>query len=237
MARFLDRSLWWRGLYVVSAVAALAVLLLVATGLLLNHRADLGLDRAPVEHPWLRSFYGTPAVAEAAPGLAHRLPTGDLAVQDGQLRLNDKVLGDCPRLIGVVEQPGQILAACSNRLILLTPEGELIRQADTLRSIPDGLSAVGRRGDEVLVRQGESTFSVNLGDLSVTPASPDGQGQSPETTVGGEAADVAWEQVVLDLHSGRVFGRHGPWFMDALALLFTVLALSGLVLFWRRRAP
>ena len=33
------------------------------------------------------------------------------------------------------------------------------------------------------------------------------------------------ERVILDLHSGRIFGRYGPWLMDAAAILLLVLGM------------
>ncbi len=44
------------------------------------------------------------------------------------------------------------------------------------------------------------------------------------------------ERVLLDLHSGRILGEAGVWLVDAAALLFLLLAASGLWLWGRRRA-
>ena len=44
------------------------------------------------------------------------------------------------------------------------------------------------------------------------------------------------ERVLLDLHSGRIFGEAGVWLVDAAALLFLLLAGSGLWLWGRRHA-
>ncbi len=35
------------------------------------------------------------------------------------------------------------------------------------------------------------------------------------------------ERIILDLHSGRMFGTFGEYVMDIVALLFIFLALSG----------
>jgi hypothetical protein len=233
VAGFPSRGLRW--LYrTVLAVSVLAVLLLLATGLLLNHGTGAGLAQLPFTQDWLRRHYALPTVAGAGPGLAHQLPTGELAVHEGRLYFNERVLGDCPRLVGVVEQPGQVLAACSNSLFLLTPDGELIRQADTLRGIPDGLSAVTRAGDAVLLRQGESLFSLDLGNLSVAPA---GAGSSLSVPGVEAPGSVDGERLLRDLHSGRVFGRYGPWLVDALVVFVAAIALTGLLRTRRQGRP
>ncbi|HSH28473.1 MAG TPA: PepSY domain-containing protein, partial [Thiohalobacter sp.] len=43
------------------------------------------------------------------------------------------------------------------------------------------------------------------------------------------------ERVLLDLHSGRIFGRHGYLVMDVAAVLLIALALSGSLIWLRRR--
>lgn len=46
---------------------------------------------------------------------------------------------------------------------------------------------------------------------------------------------LPWERVILDLHSGRIFGPWGPWLMDAAAILLLFLAGSGVSIWWKRQ--
>ena len=39
---------------------------------------------------------------------------------------------------------------------------------------------------------------------------------------------LPWERVVLDIHSGRIVGRWGPYLMDGAALVLLILVVSGL---------
>jgi len=43
------------------------------------------------------------------------------------------------------------------------------------------------------------------------------------------------ERVLLDIHSGRILGTWGVYLMDAAAILFLVLAISGVWLWSKRR--
>lgn len=238
MARMQGRLVLVRWHRRLGLVAAFFVLVLAVTGLLLNHSHDLGLDRAPLENPLLRQFYGVkPEAADG--GLRHVLENGAvLHVVAGRLRVDDRDLGACPQLVGIVTEKQQLLAVCSNRLWLLTPQGEVIDQADSVRGVPEGLSAVGQGPGQVLLRQGSQRFSVDLGDLSLKPApATAGSGLSwtePAQPV-ASAADLDWEQVLLDVHSGRILGRWGVWLVDAMAILFVLLAVSGVYMSWRRR--
>lgn len=225
---------WHRRLGIVSA---LFVLLLAVTGLLLNHTHELGLDRMPLESAALRKLYGVAPVSApeaGVPGLAQALPGGELTARGGRLRMGQRDIGDCPRLVGIVERAGQVLAVCSNRLWLLTPDGQVIDQADSVRGVPEGLSAVAEGEGQVLLRAGEDSLAVDLSDLSLKPAVPVPGLAWREAAPVATDPDLDWEQVLLDLHSGRLFGRAGVILMDAMALLFIALAVSGLVM-WRRR--
>jgi uncharacterized iron-regulated membrane protein len=53
------------------------------------------------------------------------------------------------------------------------------------------------------------------------------------------APGVSVETVLLDVHSGRIFGRRGPLLMDLIALILVALAISGGIVFFRshRRHP
>jgi len=44
---------------------------------------------------------------------------------------------------------------------------------------------------------------------------------------------LSWERVMLDLHSGRLFGTAGVWVVDVAAVLLLFLALSGFVLWYQ----
>ncbi len=47
------------------------------------------------------------------------------------------------------------------------------------------------------------------------------------------AVPLRW--VVLDLHTGRFFGSWGPWFYDLLAAVFTILSITGLIIYLHMR--
>lgn len=221
----------------IGVVAALFLLLLAVTGLLLNHTHDIGLDRMPLQNAWLRSHYGLSG--DAATTTRHTLAGRPLSARDGQLWLGDERLTDCSHLVGVMSRRDEVLVVCPDRLVLLTPDGQLVDQADGLRGIPAGLSAYSEQGDTILVKTADSSLGVNLADLSVqaVTAGPDvvWQGNAPAASAEAPADAITWERVVLDLHSGRLFGKAGVWVVDVMGVASILLALSGLVLYFRRR--
>jgi hypothetical protein len=217
----------------IGVLAALFVVMLSVTGILLNHSHDFGFDTRPLESRWLRHYYGLPA--ERDQGLRHRLVAGELQVRSEFLQFNQQKIAPCSQLLSVIEQGQLVLAACSGRLFLLTQDGELVDQADALRGVPEGPALLSLVQGQVILQQGDRRFQVDLTDLSLRPlardmAAPAAKVISIETAVG----DIHWERVLFDVHSGRLFGRYGPWLMDIMAVLFVVLAVSGLVMARRR---
>lgn len=232
----------------IGAGAAIFLLLISVTGLLLNHTHDIGLDRMPLQNAWLRAYYGLES-GETPVAVPHTLAGSALTVKDGQLWLGDSRVSDCSRLVGVMSRREEVLVVCSDRLVLLTPDGQLIDQADSLRGIPSGLSAYSEQGDTILLKTDDTSLGVNLSDLSVqtVAAGPDvkWQGYAPagdafagNALVGDAAArakTITWERVIQDLHSGRLFGKMGVWVVDILGIAAILLAASGLLLCFRRR--
>jgi hypothetical protein len=45
---------------------------------------------------------------------------------------------------------------------------------------------------------------------------------------------LSWERVLLDLHSGRIAGRLGVFWVDLVGALLGGLALSGIAMWWLR---
>jgi len=64
-------------------------------------------------------------------------------------------------------------------------------------------------------------------------ALPESLAQSIRKTYQGEGVDL--ERVILDLHSGRIVGKIGVVFMDAVAIGMLLLVASGSFLLWLRR--
>lgn len=46
---------------------------------------------------------------------------------------------------------------------------------------------------------------------------------------------LSLERILLDVHSGRIFGHYGPWLMDGAALMLLILAATGIIGWLRGR--
>jgi len=227
----------------IGAAAALFVIFMVLSGIVINHANDLGLDRKHVSQPLVLDWYGLGAPDEL---LSFEVGGDWLSFAGSQLYLNEEPVLAVSGGVGAVASGELMIAAGSDELLLLDRDGNLVERqpwapVDTAPIELIGLDA----GNAVLVKSGgriwstdEALLSWKLSDeananwATPAPASGDLQ-QAIARSYRGQGPSL--EQVLLDLHSGRFFGAVGVIVYDLLALALGFLALSGLILWWRSR--
>ena len=226
--------------------AALPLMVVAATGLLLNHTEDLDLDERRVESPWLLNWYGISAPRRS---VTFPLPADRWLVwMDGRLFLNEHPLDTAPEPpLGAVQTEGLLVVAVPEALYLYTLEGEPVEVMRPAHGLPVPITALGSDADgKVVLRRGDGALWRADGDLvawqPVEGEAPTVRWSRPGTLPEAVRQGLlrAWrgeglklERVVLDLHSGRLFGSIGVWLVDASAVVVLALAPTGLVLWWR----
>lgn len=238
-------SPWRRWHRRLGLVSAFFVLVLALTGLLLNHTAGLGLGKHRVNAGWLLALYGvdTPArpVSYAAGGqwvswLEGRVYWGAVPVLD-----------NVDALRGAIKAGPVIAVALVDEVALFTKGGRLVERMGRSARVPAGIQRLGVSADGALVLSADSGYY--RGDPELTgfvpvrrPEAVRWSRPTPMPAALHQQLLAAWrgpgpnlERVLLDLHSGRILGTWGVWLVDAMALIFAVLALSGIWLWWRRR--
>jgi hypothetical protein len=234
-ARRLHRSL--------GAGAAAFVIFMVLSGLVINHSNSLGLDQRHVSQSFLLDWYGL-----GQPQHIHSFALGEnwLSFAGSQLYLNEQLVSSISSGLGAVLSGDILVAAGSDELLLLEANGQLIeRQAwdtsdagpiEAIGVVPDGrvvlksahqlwLSDMDFIGWE---RIAEQTIKP---DWSLPVSAPESLLQSITRQYRGEG--LSQQRLLLDLHSGRLFGPLGILVYDLLALVLGFLAVSGLILWFR----
>ena len=151
------------------------------------------------------------------------------------------------RLIGAVDFSDFAVVAIEGELLLLSDGGELIERLDGAAGVPAGMQAIGiSAGGTLAIRAAHGYYQTDHMFLEWTETdtlqAAWAGAVTPEPKLRA-ALEQAWrgsglslERVLLDLHSGRILGSLGVYLMDAAAVLFLVLAASGVWLWSRRRA-
>jgi uncharacterized iron-regulated membrane protein len=234
--------LWHRH---IGLASALFVILLTLTGLLLNHTDDFSLDSRHVESTLVLDWYGI-----NAPETMRSYTVGSITVTEVGMQVywnTTSIPQASAPLLGTVAVHGLIIIGVEGQLLLFTPDGELIERLDNSAGVPTGMQALGSNAaGELVVKtahgiyQADSSFLKwhETADAAVTWT----VAVRPPPTLRAalqqayRGTGLTLERLLLDIHSGRILGSRGVYLVDAAALLFLVLAVSGVWLWLRHHA-
>ena len=226
--------IWHRrvGLLVAVLVAVLAI-----TGLLLNHSDRLGLDRTNIVTGWVVDWYGLAPVEDPV-----HFRAGEHWVSwiDGAAYANGKRVGEAGGTArGAVAFDSLVAMATSEAVIVFTSDGELVERLG-VAFLPGAIARVGTAAskDRIVIRTPAGQYASDSDLLAWSPF-----GDEVVWSQAGTPTDVVLERqlaayrgqglplsrVLLDLHSGRLFGSVGAAVMDAAAILLLVLVATGIV--------
>lgn len=233
---------------IVGIGAAVFALLLAITGMLLNHTGDLHLSERRLRVNWLLAIYG---VKPPQPMAAFVLGSdwvsqwGSAGAEPTAVFLNGTRLTGAPTdsLIAAfaIASTAEVLALVTKRgVTLLNRAGE---QIDELAAPGSAPVVAAERAGRILLKTADGRRWLIDDDLLGFEEQTLGEKRSVEPPAAARhlpaplrsaierhyrGDGVTLEQVVLDLHSGRLAGRLGPWLADAAALALILLALTGL---------
>jgi len=231
-----------------AGLAAAAVLILVTiTGIFLNHTSELLLARKFVDQGWLLSFYGIPEPELVSYALGSTSITGDsTSDSSGRLYRGIEPLGECRgALVGTASFDTGFVVACERELLFFDQHGQLADKISATYGLPTPVAQLGECGEFFCVRTPERLFEFEFKTLAFKPRIGLEPVWSEQVQLGGPARraiyrasrgqGLNWERVLMDLHSGRLFGAVGVWVVDIAAILLLFLALSGFVLWYQQR--
>ena len=225
--------------------AALFVVILSVTGLALNHTESLGMDSTHVQSESLLNWYGIHAPDELSSYSADSvLYTG---INELVFRNTELLDGVKAPLVGTIVYQDFIVIASLDHLTLLSQDGQLIESIGGAGGVPAGMKAIGTTMDgAIAIKAAHGYYLTDESFLewtetdtvdatwSVKSDTPPALVRALQTAYRGNGLPL--ERVVLDLHSGRILGNAGVLLVDAAAILFLLLAVSGIWLWGRRRA-
>jgi len=225
-------------------LAALFLLMLAVTGMLLNHTLDLSLEERHLDWPWLLDHYG---VAEVEADRVYLLEDNVISQFDQQVFVDARpVAKSLKPIIGGVYLDDLTVVASDDALILLSPEGELIEEMGGAMGIPSQIQNIGLfhglpvlqtrhgmwRGDELL----EQWEQISLQGVSWSEPTSMPKMVKEDLARYFYGKGVSVERFVLDLHNGHILGKLGVWLLDFIGILLIVLSFSGLWM-WFRSQP
>jgi len=228
----------------VGITAAFFVMLLVVTGLLLNHTDKLNLQDVFVQSEKLLEWY-------------HIQPKGQikgfsvdqhwLSQIDGRLYFDQMELTDhIEDLYGAVHISDGFVVALDDSLLILTLSGELVERLSGSEGVPAGIQSIGLSEDgDIVIKAAHGDYIADLDTTewqeqeglvvswSVANAIPEKLSEQLLRLYRGKGLPL--ERVIIDIHSGRILGQAGVLLVDFMALLFLLLAMSGVWMWYKYR--
>lgn len=217
-----------------------------ASGFLINQSADWGYDVVRIDWPWVTALYSLsaePPRSGFGTGDHWLAITSDHTVLDGQ-PLKEPI----PDVLGLVDngKPDDpfLFVGVPGGLIMLTADGE---RYDVLRSPILPVTTVRRVGitaEGAIAVQDLDAFQSHDEGLQWTPVDPIrvrwSQPQALPKAVREDLRpwsrpSVSLEHLLVDAHSGQLFGNTGAWIINLVGLSSMWLAFSGVWMWWRIR--
>ena len=232
-------------------VSALFVLVLSVTGLLLQHtslfRMDVNFLRGDGWLSWYRM-----QIPEITVSFSSDFHTASLI---GNSLYFDTVAiaSDVEALVGLVDLELMTVAATSSRLLLLDSQQGIIEILDSVHGVPGSIEALGSGPDSsLMIRTPVEIIRADLDRLvfdsvagvddALQPAvSWSNLTQLPVSATIAIKEDfgdslISWERLFLDIHSGRFLGGWGVILVDIMAVIFMIMAVSGVWIWSKRRS-
>ncbi|AXQ31608.1 PepSY domain-containing protein [Solimonas sp. K1W22B-7] len=216
------------------------------SGFLINQSASWGYDTRRVDWGWVMSLYGLhpePPQSGFQAGSHWLAATTDYTLVDAQ-PLGTPIRE--PRgfvLAGSAEKPLLFVAAAES-LLLLTPQGERIDEL-TPPILP--VSNIRRIG---MVKGHPGSIAVQ--DLDAFQSMDEGNTWTPVASTAVEWSEqkalpdaersrllpfsrpsVSIEHILVDAHSGRLFGNWGAWVINCVGIAAMLLSISGIWMVYR----
>jgi len=228
----------------IGITAALFVIILALTGIALNHTDQFEFDQKFIDSSFLLDWYN---ISPPEKPVSYATENVRLSQLGERLYFNEQELQEqTDHLMGAIQFKDSVVVAITGSLLVFDYQGQLIEKLTSADGVPSGMKRIGRSVDNLLVV--EAAHGEYLADLEEfdwdekisTGTRWSDKSLLPETlkltlfkAYRGKGLSV--ERVLLDLHSGRILGDFGVILIDVAAILFIILAVTGVWMWSRSR--
>jgi hypothetical protein len=207
----------------IALIVCLWLVLLAVTGVLINHANDWGLDSRSLPAGLQSWWYGI------EPDSAQQVDCAS----------TDLTASDCREIFaGLAVQGGRVLVSLQ-RLYLMDEEGDLVEAVSAAALGLAKLQAVRSDADRIWLSDGDRTVASDSGLMQPELLTAQQASAVPDNgwhQAGMPDDFISWERFFLDLHAARFLGPLAKAFNDLAAVLLLLLAISGVWLYFRKRA-
>lgn len=219
----------------VGLLAALWILQLISTGLLLQHADDLNLTETYVNSPWILKWY------DYGKSLHAWEVDGDVLYQiDDVIHVNEIQISETDLLVGVEKWQDQWLLATQNSIQWINNSGDVVQKMDDFDGLPTPISQLSlSHGQVVISVEGQWYVMSHSGGFEMTELTADPINQS-RTISDAEQQQLfpvvlkhklSYDKVLHGIHAGI---KGSKWLNTLSALALFYLCFSGIYLFFKQ---
>ncbi len=227
-------------------IISIVVIAWVITGISLNHTDSMDLARNYVSNTWILDMY---AIKQPERIIHYKKGDDWFSEIDQQLFFNQTRLDILSgKLKGVVADQAGYVLLIGNTLVWLTQQGKVIEKFTKLDGVPEKLQSIGQSASgEIWIKNGVDLFLSSHEDAVWSKREFSDEIRWSQPMTGPEELHqkvieqyrgrvLTLEQLLLDIHSGRVIGMSGVLLMDLISVMLLFLAFTGIWLWWARRS-
>lgn len=236
--------LWHRR---IGLAALVLIIILSLTGIALNHTEKFKLDETYINTSWLLTWYGIEPDGEPV-SFRIKNSTEDHIISSWQKQLffdNTAITNLEQTMHGAIGAEQFIVIALDNEIILLSYQGELIERINTSISFSN-IQRLGKKYKRPVIETSDPLYYIadeHILDWDIiinegiewTEKTILTDTEREQLLVAYRGNGLKLERIILDLHSGRIFGQYGIYLMDAAAIAMLWLSFSGLWVWNSRR--
>jgi len=224
--------------------AAFFIILISMTGIALNHTDTLNLSAAYLKMPILLDHYNV----QAPRNIRHFKTARHAVIQADDLIFIDQrqVYSGENKLIGSVPFGPFLIVSLSNKLLLFDKQHQLVETLEQTDHVPTNIRRIGLNSDQqVFLAANGQTYHLNsMFNIQASSDPQLGIIWSQETALTEQlkvsiqhvyrSHIISVESFLLDIHSGRFFGRLGIVFFDIISVLLMILSITGIIIWLKQ---
>ena len=236
----------------VGFTAALFLLNLAITGILLNHSEDLELHKNYISSKGLISWYGIKAPENTQCLNTHNKGQTLCQLGNNIYLGNQLLIEDTLSLIGFVELENLLYLATSNQLFIYTKQFELVEILNSENDLPTPIQQIvhfdsvnnDTKVASIIIKNDKNYLKLNLDNMSwkttnTISVMPVRFFNIEETALLNLQNQYLEKQITLlklvqDFHSGRILLLPGKLLTDLMGIIIILLIVSGFIA-WKRR--
>lgn len=230
----------------VGVLLSLWLLLMVLTGILLNHTNDFKLDQIPIQSKFLLSFYG---VSPPSSGHTYKIDSHRSLHQFGEtLFFNEKKMNGVPLIketMLICKNENMVIIYWPDYFALFTLDGELIESKNIETNLNAKQIGTDVNGQFYLKAKG-TLYEIDSDALNYTASHMiESEINWAETEPLSEDRidlfsqhisydGLTYERLIIDIHNGNILGGFSKYIVDLLSILFMLLIFSGVYIWYKK---